>query len=112
MAECAGKHPILHFFLLRSTSVENPHPRPRPPSGRAGGEPTTHFVVDMWISCGKLTLVEVLQGDHNSRGYSCIVRLFLFGDFLPGDGFFRRFFLPVKIPVFGQKVAKNAYFWP
>ena len=77
----------------------------------------------MWISCGKLTSVEVLRSDHNSMGYSCPVQFFLFGVFLPGGGLFssgrwafffrevgfflpggglfRRFFLPVKIPVFG-----------
>ena len=56
--------------------------------------------------------VDVWLGDHNSMGYSCFVQCLLFGGFLPGGGFFRRFFVAVKIPVFGQKVAKNAHFWP
>ena len=112
MAECAGKHLVLHFFLFRSTSVEKPHPRPRPPSGRAGGGATTLFVVDMWITCGKLTPVDVLHKNPDLLHRSYLALLFLLADFLPGGGFFRRFFLPVKIPVFAQKVAKNAHFWP
>ena len=55
--------------------------------------------------------VDVWLGDHNSMGYSCFVQCLLFGGFLPRGGFFRRFFLPVKIPVFAQKVAKNDHFW-
>ena len=94
------KHSSFFFGAITEGGNKNPLPRPRQPSGRAGGGTSTFFVVDMWISCGKLTSVEVLRSDHNSMGYSCIVRLFLFGDFLPGGGFFRRFFLPVKIPVF------------
>ena len=94
------KHSSFFFGAITEGGNKNPLPRPRQPSGRAGGGTSTFFVVDMWISCGKLTSVEVLRSDHNSMGYSCIVRLFLFGDFLLGDGFFRRFFLPVKIPVF------------
>jgi len=101
MAECAGKHPVLHFFLFRSTSVENPHPRPRPPPGRAGGGATTLFVVDMWITCGKLTPVDVLYKTPNLLHYPYLALLFLLADFLPGGGFFRRFFVVVKIPVFG-----------
>ena len=56
--------------------------------------------------------VDVWLGDHNSMGYFCFVQCLLFGGFLLGGGFFRRFFLPVKIPVFAQKVAKNARFLP
>ena len=94
------KHSSFFFGAITEGGNKNPLPRPRQPSGRAGGGTNTLFVVDMWISCGKLTPAEVRRGDHNSMGYSRTVRLFLLGDFLPGGGFFRRFFLPVKIPVF------------
>lgn len=66
----------------------------------------------MWISCGKLTPVDVLHKNPDLLHRSYLVLLFLLADFLPGGGFFRRFFLPVKIPVFAQKVAKNAHFLP
>ena len=106
------KHSSFFFGAITEGGNKNPLPRPRQPSGRAGGGTTTLFVVDMWISCGKLVPVEVLRGNHNSMGYFRTVQFFLFGDFLLGGGFFRRFFPDVKIPVFAQNVAKNAHFLP
>ena len=66
----------------------------------------------MCITCGKLTPVDVLHKNPDLLHCSYLALLFLLADFLLGGGFFRRFFLPVKIPVFAQKVAKNAHFWP
>ena len=66
----------------------------------------------MWITCEKLTPVDVLYKNPDLLHCSYLALLFLLADFLLGGGFFRRFFLLVKIPVFAQKVAKNAYFWP
>ena len=66
----------------------------------------------MCITCGKLTPVDVLHKNPNLLHRSYLALLFLLADFLLGGGFFRRFFLPVKIPVFVQKVAKNAHFLP
>ena len=91
------------FFFGATTEGgnKNPLPRPRQPSGRAGGGATTLFVVDMWVTCGKLTPVDVLHNNPNLLHCSYLALLFLLADFLPGGGFFRRFFLVVKIPVFG-----------
>lgn len=106
------KQSSFFFGAITEGGNKNPLPRPRQPSGRAGGGATTLYFVDMWISCGKLTSVEVRSGDYNSMRYSCFVQFFLFGDSLPGGGFFHCFFLPVKIPIFAQKVPKNAHFLP
>lgn len=55
----------------------------------------------MWITCGKLTPVDVLHKNPDLLHRSYLALLFLLADFLPGGGFFRRFFVAVKIPVFG-----------